>query len=928
MDICKKADKLKLVVLVLAGCLAGWAGDGGYSIDTVAGTDYVGDGGAAAAAQLGGAEGVFVDGQGNVYIADPVDHRVRKIAPNGVISTVAGNGHAGTAGDGGAAEKAQLTAPYGVFVDRAGNIYIGENGDEGKGSPSRVRKIGTDGVIRTVAGGGQSLADSSGDATSARLNGVRNVTVDLNGNLYISCFAGHRVYQVDAAGWISIVAGTGVAGYNPSETNPLVAQLRLPAGLATDSSGALYIADSGNHAIRRVYQGIIVTVLQGGEFPSSAAAVLNAPTGVAVDGAGNLYIADSGNKRVLRRTPAGVVTTVASKDTTPAADSYPLNTTRDVAVDAKSTVYIADGQWVAKVAPGGPVVTLAGDASYQFRANGTSATMNRLYGPFGVGVDAGGAFYIADQGNRRVRKVTKAGVMATVAGPGTSTALGDGGAAVNANLSGPAGVAADRSGNLWIADFDGQRVRKVTLDGIISTAAGTGTAGYQGATGTQLNQPAAVAADALGNVYIADSGNHMIRRLDVSGQLSTLAGKGVRGYAGDGGVAAQALLDTPKGVAVDGDGNIYVADQGNHCIRKITNSTPPLIYTVAGTGVLGFSGDGGVATAARLYSPTGVAVDGAGALYIADTYNHRIRTVTRDGLIRTIAGTGQEGFGGNGGAALAAMLDTPTGVAVDADGNVYVADLDNNHVRKLTPGTGTTTPPTQQTAAIVHGASMLIGPIAPGEIVSIFGASMGPAQGVEGAVGASGLMPKILSEVQVLFDGWPAALYYVQENQINAQAPYYIAGQSSTGIEVVWKGVTRAQLTAAVTETAPALFTTQNGTGGVLAINQDNTLNSATNPAARGSVVVMYATGEGQTDPPGVNGKPATAPYPLPVLKVSVTIGGYPAEVLFAGEAPGFVGLMQVNARVPAGYAGAGILPVTISVGAVTSPAGVTLAVR
>jgi trimeric autotransporter adhesin len=910
MRIYKETEMLRFVWLVLAGALAGWAGGAAYTIDTVAGTDYVGDGGLATAAQLGGVEGVFVDAQGNLYIADPLDNRVRKVAASGVITTVAGDGHAGILGDGGQAAQAQLMAPYGVVVDASGNIYIAENGSGGASRTSRVRKITTDGVIRTVAGGGENSASTSGDATAAQLNGVRNVALDAGGNLYISCFTGHRVYKIDPSGNLSVVAGTGVAGYSSTATNPLTAPLNLPAGLAIGPNGALYIADSGNHSIRRVYQGAMVTLLQGGAYPAAAAATLNWPTGVAVDGAGNLYIADSGNQRVLKRTAEGVVTTLASVTTTPAAGSYPLSTVRDVSVDAQGNLYIADGQWVAKMIAGGALVTVAGNGAYHFQSNGTAATMNRLYGPFGVGVDTAGAFYIADQGNRQVRKVTKDGAITTVAGPGESTAWGDGGLAVNAYLSGPSGVTVDGSKNLWIADYDGPSVRKVTTAGIISTAVESG-----------LSQPVAVAADAQGNLYIADAGNHQIWRLDLSGSVSVLAGTGTKGYAGDAGTATQARLDTPKGVAVDADGNVYVADQGNHCIRKIIRSTPPLIYTVAGTRVQGFSGDGGLATAAQLDSPTGVAVDGSGTLYIADTYNHRIRAVSGDGLIRTIAGTGQAGFSGDGGVALKATLNTPTSVAVDADGNVYVADLENNRVRKLAPNSGTG-------PAVVHGASMLAGPIAAGEIVSIFGTNLGPSQAVQGAVEPSGLMSETLSGVQVLFDGVPGTLFYVQANQINVQAPYEIAGQNSTEIEVVWKNVTRAQLTAAVAATAPALFTIGNGTGQVLAINEDNTLNSVANPAARGSVVVLYATGEGQTDPAGVTGKPTTTPYPAPVSAVSVTIGGNPAEILFAGEAPGFVGLMQINARVPSGYAGAGILAVTLRVGVAGSPSGVTLAVR
>jgi uncharacterized protein (TIGR03437 family) len=343
--------------------------------------------------------------------------------------------------------------------------------------------------------------------------------------------------------------------------------------------------------------------------------------------------------------------------------------------------------------------------------------------------------------------------------------------------------------------------------------------------------------------------------------------------------------------------------------------------------VRGFGGDGEVATAARLDSPTGVAVDGAGNLYIADTYNHRIRKVSADGFIRTIAGVGQTGFEGNGGPALLAELHTPSSVAVDSEGNVFLADLDNHHVRKLTPGaTGPVTPPPIQAAGILHAASLRSGPVAAGEIVSIFSSGIGPAVGVTAQLGPSGLLPKTLDGVQVLFDGWPAALFYVQENQINAQVPYYVAGQAATQMEVIYKGVSKARLAVAVAEAAPGLFTRENGTGQAIVINEDGSLNSAANPALRGSVVTLYATGEGQTEPGGVAGRPAETPFPRPLLPVSLKVGGYAAEILFAGGAPGYAGLMQINARLPSGYSGAGILPVILSVGSASSAPGVTLA--
>jgi trimeric autotransporter adhesin len=367
-----------------------------YNIDTIAGTDFVGDGGPATAAQLGSAESVAVDASGNVYIADAADHRVRKISPTGLISTVAGNGHPGSSGDGGAATGALLAKPYGVAVDRYGNLYIVENGYDSLGLKGRVRKVTPDGTIRTIAGGGVLLADGTGDATAAKLAGPRNVAVDASGNVYVSEFAGHRVYRITVDGVISVVAGTGVAGDTKEEVPATLAQLNYPKGLAVDSSGTLYIADSGNHAIRKVANGVMTTLVRGGR-EGAAATVLNDPTGVAVDLAGNVYFADNGNARIRRVLAGGTVpTTVVNKDSTVATGSVAPSSWRDVALDAYGALYIADGQRVAKYDSTAALRTIAGDGTYEFRASGTLATMNRLYGPYGVALDAVGNLYIAD----------------------------------------------------------------------------------------------------------------------------------------------------------------------------------------------------------------------------------------------------------------------------------------------------------------------------------------------------------------------------------------------------------------------------------------------------------------------------------------------------------------------------------------------------
>jgi len=351
----------------------------------------------------------------------------------------------------------------------------------------------------------------------------------------------------------------------------------------------------------------------------------------------------------------------------------------------------------------GLIVTVAGNGTEGSSGDSGAALGAEVADPTQIAVDSAGNIYIADYFSQRVRKVIAAtGVMTTIAGGGSG---GDGGLAVNASLYYPNGVALDSFGNVYITDQYDARIRKVTVaTGIISTVAGNGTMGYSGdggaATSAELYYPGGVAVDGAGNIYIADSGNQRVREVVASsGEIITFAGTGVGGFSGDGGAAASAQLDLPAGVAVDSAGNVYIADQANNCVREVNSSTG-IITTVAGSETAGYSGDGGAATGAMLYGPTNVTVDAAGNIYIADTENNRIRKVTAStGIIMTIGGTGGVGYSGDGGPALSAELDSPDGIAVDVVGNVYVADQANQRIRAIGP------PPTP---IVLPGAGLIV----------------------------------------------------------------------------------------------------------------------------------------------------------------------------------------------------------------------------
>src|ERR1035438_7314213 len=327
---------------------------------------------------------------------------------------------------------------------------------------------------------------------------------------------------------------------------------------------------------------------------------------------------------------------------------------------------------------GGYLITTVVDSagSVGFSGDGLAATAAQLNFPTGVAADATGNLFIADTFNNRVRKVSPGGIISTVAGSGARGFSGDGAPAAAAQLNYPQGVAVDATGNLFIADTGNMLIRKVSASGIVTTLAGiaaaTGAQGFSGdggpATAAQLSNPKGLAVDALGNLFIADTGNQRIRKVS-AGIIATVAGGGTFGPGDDGGPATAAQLYNPVGVAVDAAGNLFIAGTSDPRIRKVSASG--IITTVAGTGTQGFSGDGGPAAAAWLYEPWGVATDAGGNLFIADAGNQRIRKVTADGIVTTIAGTGAQGSSGDGGPATAAPLDVLFAIATDAKGNLF-----------------------------------------------------------------------------------------------------------------------------------------------------------------------------------------------------------------------------------------------------------------
>ncbi|HVZ80208.1 MAG TPA: hypothetical protein VHE12_05315 [bacterium] len=655
-----------------------------YYVDTFAGGG-VGDGDQAVSTSIG-PSGLAMDAAGNIYFGDTNNDRVRKVDATGIISTIAGTGVQGFMGDGGAAVTSRIYNPSGVVLDAGGNLYFADNNN------GRIRKVDTTGVITTVAGGGSNVPGDGGPATLAQLSPT-SLAIDGAGNLYFG--DGTRVRRVDTSGILTTVAGNGTYGFSGDGGPATLAQVNSPSGITWDSLGNLYMADTQNFRIRKVdLAGNITTVAGNGNYQPlgdggpATLAYLNQPSGLVFDGGDNLYIGDRGNNRIRKVDTTGMITTVAGGGASipgdgGAATLAQLQQPSNLILDGAGNLLFSSWNRIRKVDTTGNITTVAGNGTTFYVGDSRPATTVQL-GPNGVAMDNSGNVYFSDGINDRIRKVDPSGIITTVAGGGTS-GRGDGGPATMSQLGNPAGIALDGAGNLFIADYADGRVRKVDVTGTITTVAGGGVSyAWNGvpATLVVMGGPTGVAVDNSGNLYISDKNYSRIWKVDPSGILTTAVGYGGPGYSGDGGPATMAQLYYPLGVAVDGVGNLFIADSFNGRIRKV--DTTGIITTWAGGGT-NYLGNGVPATSAQL-SPRGVVLDGWGNLYYTDFSNSLIRRVDPIGTITTIAGNGSYGFSGDGGPATSAQFEFSgfiSGLTVNNAGDVYVVDSGNDRVRKL-----------------------------------------------------------------------------------------------------------------------------------------------------------------------------------------------------------------------------------------------------
>jgi uncharacterized protein (TIGR03437 family) len=608
------------------------------------------------------------------------------------ISTLAGGGLpvnlSGT--------SASLDVPLNALAsDSAGNLYFTYH-------DCVLRWDASTGMVTQFAGGAVSgFSGDGGPASRAQLSQPGGLAVDTAGNVYIADTGNYRIRKV-SNGVITTVAGTGKQTLAAVNGPALTTGFSYPVGLALDATGNLYIVDQLVGSVRRLSNGQLTTVAgngkqgRGGDNGPATSAQLADPIAVAVDVSGNLYISDYGSQSV-RKVADGIITTVAgdgvqgySDDNTPAIKAH-LDNPFGIAVDTAGNLYIADvSNNVIRKVSNGVITTVAGIHISGFSGDNGPATSAQLKLPSQVAVTAGGILYIGDERNLRIRKVSSSGIITSIVGNGLQGFSGDGGPAVNAQLCNPVDLALDSTGAVFVSDICTFHIRKIS-GGQISTVAGDGTNGFTpdgvAAANAKLGLVTGIAAGTDGSLYLADADNRRLRKIS-DGIITTVAGDGAFGFRGDDGPATTASL-TPSGLTMDAAGNLFVIDLGNNRIRRISNG---IITTIAGNGTTGFSGDGGPATSAQLnlsYGVAGITVDAEGNVYIPDVGNNRIRKVSK-GVITTVAGTGASGFSGDNGPAPSARLSLPKAVAVDASGNLYIADAGNGRIRKVSNGVITT----------------------------------------------------------------------------------------------------------------------------------------------------------------------------------------------------------------------------------------------
>lgn len=660
-----------LVVLIL--CAAGafaqaftfeqlsWAGGGPGTWD--------GTGGEARFQSPGG---MAADADGNLYVADTANHIIRKITPAGEVTTLAGSSAVGSLDGHGAA--AQFKAPTGIAVDADGNVYVTDYDDH------TIRKITASGDVTTLAGLSGQAGSTNGTGSAARFRNPSGVTVDASGNLFVADYWNHTIRMITPAGVVTTFAGVAeTPGFGDGTGSG--ARFFFPTGITTAPGGDMYVTEERTHRIRQVTAAAVVTSPlganggQGNTDGTGTAARFNAPSGITVDSSGTIYVADTGNHLIRKVTTPGLVVTKlagdptksGSRDGTGAAASFTLP--RGITTDPDGNVYVADtnNHTIRKVTATGVVTTFAGRAAGGAAVDGVGAAA-RVNAPRGLTVDDDGTIYYADAFSHVIRQAATDGTVTTIAGladtPGTTNGNGS-----VARFNTPGGIALDGDGNLYVADTYNHAIRKITPLGDVTTLAGLpGTPGDVDNTGTlaRFLLPTGVAVDSDDNVFVADNGNQKVKKVTPAGVVTTIA-------------SAEAFR-----LVVDSSGDLLVTDN-NSAVRRVTQAG--VVTTFAGSPGNQGTADG-PRLDARFFGPSGIALDASGAFSLSDTFNHTFRRIASDGIVTTPAGVAGT-LGNHDGTGTAARFFNPGDVAVDTGDTVYMTDGNDSMIKRGRPALNT-----------------------------------------------------------------------------------------------------------------------------------------------------------------------------------------------------------------------------------------------
>jgi len=862
-----------------------------------------------------------------------------------------------------------------IGADSAGNLYVLA------GVPRFVGKIPPDGILQVIGGGGNAAPGGGLNARQANFGAVTRLAVAPDGAVYINETNQGCVYRFGADGILRLIAGTGESGFGGDGGPATAAMLRFPRSMALDAQGNLYIADNRNSRIRKVDRntGIITTIAgtgtatsSGDGGPATQAGVI--PDFIGVDAAGNIYFTESPN--IIRKIDSSGVITKLGGSGNSRAENIPASQANfyvifGMAVASDGRLYVSvmpdltssavvRGIAIRTVSPAGMVTTFAGGVGRQISGDGGAAGDARVSYPSKIAV-SGNKLWFVDY--RTVRLVSD-GIIRTVAGNHSPEVSGEGGPLVESKLFSMSAMTSDQAGNFYFADVYSHSVYRADPDlGGLRRIAGTGYPGYTGENGPgrqmAFNHPLDVEVDESGNLYVADYNNSRICRIAPSGEVTTVAGAtgndgetsfsegmnalrfyfdpvGLRWRAGflyftdpygtiyklsqSGTLSRFYQNDTSfartRGMDFDSQGNVYVADNGGHRVLKITSGGTASV--IAGTGQVGFSGDGGPAAAARLNQPSDVKVDTAGNVYVMDSMNNRLRRVSPQGTIETVAGGGS-GFRNQAEAtsiALWGLSEYFASLHLEPDGRLWLND--NFRLTRLETAR-------LFTNWVYNCASFVSGGVAPGECVAFYGEDIGPDSLVQAAYDNNGNLARSAAGTEVLVNGVPAPMIFTSKDFNAFLMPYGILG--AVTLEVRRPGGTTNSITLNVVPTMPGLFTYAGGTGQIVAVNAENlTFNGPSQPATRGQWMTIFATGQGQVTPQVGDGVaiPNLGPYPAPVAPVSITVGGVavPSGDIWTGLT--FQGVLQINFKVPEA-APAGDQPVVVTIGSASSQKSATV---